>query len=169
MRAYLRLVPVTAVVAALAACSERPDPTEQAEKALEQANIQGVDVDWDGDARIAHLQGTVESATDRQRAEEIATASVGTSGTVLNELTVKGVNDDLADDLDGRIRSSLNDMVERDQVLKDRDVNFDVANGVVTVKGEVRTAAEKAKVSELVRSAPGVKDFANALDVKPGK
>lgn len=169
MRAYLRLVPVAAVVAALAACSERPDPTEQAEKALEQANIQGVDVDWDEDARIAHLQGTVESATDRQRAEEIATASVGTSGTVLNELTVKGVNDDLADDLDGRIRSSLNDMVERDQVLKDRDVNFDVANGVVTVKGEVRTAAEKAKVSELVRSAPGVKDFANALDVNPGK
>jgi len=27
--------------------------------------------------------------------------------------------------------------------------------------------AEKTKVSEIVRSAPGVKDFANALEIKP--
>jgi len=44
-----------------------------------------------------------------------------------------------------------------------------VHNGVVTVKGEVRTAEEKNKVTELVRAAPGVKDMANALEIKPPK
>jgi osmotically-inducible protein OsmY len=167
MRTFQALVAATALAFAFSACSERPNPTEQAERALQEANIQGVEVDWDDEARIAHLQGTVESATDRQRAEDVTTAAVGTSGTVLNELTVKGLNDEIADDLDGRIRNSLEDMLEADAALKDRDVNFDVSNGVVTVKGEVRTAAEKTKVTDLVRSAPGVKDFANALEIQP--
>jgi hyperosmotically inducible periplasmic protein len=165
MRRCLKLFPVALFVAA--ACSQEPNPTEQAEKALEQANIQGVEVDWDKEARIAHLQGSVGSATERERAEDIATAAVGTSGKVLNELTVKGLNDGIADDLDGRIRSSLREMLERDAALKERDINVNVSNGVVTIKGEVRSAAEKSRVTEIVRSAPGVKDFANALDIKP--
>ena len=45
--------------------------------------------------------------------------------------------------------------MDHDQVLRDRDIDFDVNNGVVTVKGEVRTAAEKTKVSEIVKAAPG--------------
>jgi hypothetical protein len=85
MRAYRLLVPIAALSVAVGACRQQADPTEQAEKALEQANIQGVEVDWDDDTRIAHLQGTVETATDRERAEDITTAAVGTSGRVLNE------------------------------------------------------------------------------------
>ena len=56
-------------------------------------------------------------------------------------------------------------MVDRDTTLTDRDINFDVNNGVVTVKGRVRSAAEKNRVAELVKSAPGVKDFANGLEI----
>jgi osmotically-inducible protein OsmY len=152
----------------LVACGDGgPDPASETEKALRDARLEGIQVDWDEDARIAHLKGTVETATDRQRAEDVAASTVGTTGRVLNELTVRGMNEKVADDLDGQIRSTLNEMVENDQVLRDRDVNFEVANGVVTVKGKVRTVAEKAKVTELVRAAPGVKDFANALDIKP--
>ena len=88
---------------------------------------------------------------------------MGTSGKVLNELTVEDVNDKTADNLDGQIRDRLSEMVDRDQTLTDRDINFDVNNGVVTIKGDVRTAAEKNRVSELVKAAPGVKDFANGL------
>jgi osmotically-inducible protein OsmY len=159
-----------AAALAVGACSDnRPDPSESAERALEQANLADVDVDWDKDARIAHLKGTVDTPADRQRAEEVATAAVGTTGKVLNEVTVKGLNDKTADDLDGRIRSDLNRMVDEDQVLRDRDIDFDVANGVVTVKGNVRTAAEKQRVSEIVKAAPGVRDMANALELKPEK
>jgi osmotically-inducible protein OsmY len=88
---------------------------------------------------------------------------------VLNELTIKGLNDEVADDLDGRIHSTLDGMIDKDPMLKDRDIDFEVTNGVVTVKGDVRSPTEKAKVSELVRAAPGVKDMANALEIKAEK
>lgn len=150
-----------------AACSRAPDPSANADRALKEANLDTVKVDWDDEARIAHLQGTVNSPAERDRAEEVAAAAVGTSGRILNEVTIRGLNEHTADDLDGRIRSALDDMVDQDQVLRDRDIDFKVTNGVVTVKGEVRTAAEKAKVTQLLRSAPGVKDFANALEIQP--
>lgn len=169
---YLKqsLAVIFAVAVSAAACSNSnnaPNPTDRAETALEQANLKDVNVDWDKDARVAHLKGTVESTADRQRAEEVASAAVGTSGKVLNEVTIKDVTENTANDGDGKIRSDLKVMVNNDQVLRDRDINFDVNNGVVTVKGEVRTAAEKNKVTELVRSEPGVKDMANSLEIKP--
>jgi osmotically-inducible protein OsmY len=154
---------------AAGACSrsEVPDPTDRTELALDDANIKNVDVDWDREARVAHLKGTVDSPRERERAEEVAQTAVGTSGKVLNEVTVAGMNESSADDLDGRIRDVLGDMMDQDPVLRDRDIDFDVNNGVVTVKGNVRTAAEKARVGDMVKSAAGVKDFANTLEVKP--
>jgi osmotically-inducible protein OsmY len=168
--AHTSVAMICAAALVAGACSSNrnvPDPSDRTKQALQDANIKDVNVDWDGDARVAHLRGTVDSTTERDRAEQVASTAVGTSGKVLNELTVEDVNEKTADDMDGRIRSDLKDMVDRDQVLRDRDINFDVNNGVVTVKGEVRTAAEKNKVSALVKSAPGVKDFANSLEIKP--
>src|SRR5215212_6679182 len=155
-----------AALAFAAACNTGPNPSEDVLKALKAASLNDVLVEWDSNARIAHLKGTVDRPADRQRANEIATATVGTTGTVLNELTIKGLNDTTAANLDGEIKSQLKKMRDNDAVLKNRDIDFEVNNGVVTVKGEVRSADEKNKVTELVRAAPGVKDMANALDIK---
>jgi osmotically-inducible protein OsmY len=176
MEEYMKLISRITVIASLTflvgaagACNRAPDPSDKVSKALKDANLTDVSVDWDKQAHVAHLKGTVDQPTDRQRAEDVANAAVGTTGRVLNEVTIKNVNEKSADDLDGDIRSHLKDAVNDDQTLRDRDINFDVNNGVVTVKGEVRTAAEKTRVSEIVRSAPGVKDMANALEIKPKK
>src|SRR4051794_8020377 len=147
-----------------ACSSSAPSPASSTEKALKDAQLNDVKVDWDRDTRIAHLRGTVDSPADRERAAQVAANTVGTTGRVLNEVTIKGINEDTADDLDGQIRSALKRMVSNDPILKDRDITFEVNNGVATVKGHVRSVAEKTKVSEIVRSAPGVKDFANALE-----
>jgi len=158
------------LVAGLAsACHRGPDPQDNVNRALKDAQLDTVQVKWDDDAHIAHLRGTVNTPTDKQRAQDVAAAAVGTSGRVLNELTIRGVSDSTASDLDGRIKTSLKKMIDGDPALKNRDIDFDVTNGVVTVKGEVQSAAEKSRVSELVREAPGVKDMANALDIKPKK
>jgi osmotically-inducible protein OsmY len=148
-------------------CGGRADHKENVEKALTQANLEHVAVDVDDDANIVHLKGTVGSMSDRTRAEEVASAAVGTSGRVLNELTVEGLNAGAADDLDGDIQDALDRMIDNDPVLKERDINFQVSNGAVTVKGEVRNAEEKNKVGQIVKAAPGVKDFANALEIRP--
>src|SRR5438128_5834354 len=148
---------------AISACSHGPDPSDDVSKALRSANLNEVTVNWDGSARIAHLRGTVDRPTDRLRAEEVANAAVGTTGKILNEVTIKGLNEKNAGNLDREIKSQLKDMVKSDPILRDRDLSFEVTNGVVTVKGEVRTADEKTKVTELVRAAPGVNDMENAL------
>jgi osmotically-inducible protein OsmY len=170
MRSVLRFPAVGAALLSstvLLACNRQPDVKQQVAQSLEQANIDEVAVDYDTDAHVVHLKGAVDTSAERQRAEEIAVSAVGTAGTVLNELTVKGMNDDTAGDLDGQIEDRLEEMVSNDQVLRDRNVDFDVNNGVVTVKGDVRTSSEKAKVDQFVKAAPGVKDFANELEVKP--
>ena len=167
MKSVTRLATAGALAAVLAACHTGPNPTDEVNKALKQANLNEVSVDWDGGARVAHLRGRVDQPTDRQRAEEVATAAVGTTGKVLNEVTIKGLTEKTAGDLDGDIKSTLKKMVDDDPVLRDRSVKFDVNNGAVTVKGEVQTADEKAKLTQLVHAAPGVKDFVNAVEIKP--
>ena len=161
----------TGLIAAIMmiACNRTPDPSASTEKALKDANLTDVKVDWDRDARVAHLKGTVDTPTDRQRAEDVASAAVGTTGRVLNELTIKGVNDKTAGDFDGQIKRTLKQMISDDPTLRDRDIDFDVNNGAVTVKGTVQTAAEKSRVTQLVQAAPGVKELANALEIKAPK
>jgi osmotically-inducible protein OsmY len=158
---------LTAALAAAGACSSGPNPTDNVTKALRAANFNEVTVDWDRSARIAHLKGTVDRSTDRQRAEEVANAAIGQDGRVLNEITIKGLNEKTAGNLDAQIKDQLKDMAKNDPILRDRDLSFEVNNGVVTVKGDVQTADEKTKVTELVRAAPGVKDMANAVEIKP--
>src|SRR5690349_10208007 len=98
MRLINRTGSVLALTLALAgagfACSNNgPDPSDKVSKALKDARLDDVKVDWDKEAHVAHLKGTVDQPTDRQRAEEVASAAVGTTGRVLNEVTIKDVND----------------------------------------------------------------------------
>jgi osmotically-inducible protein OsmY len=148
------------------ACHRAPDTKDTLRKALDQANMHQVDVKVDDNERIVHLKGTVASMSERSRAEEVADAVVGTSGRVLNELTVKGLNDTTADDLDGAISKNLDRMIDNDPTLKQRDINFEVTNGMVAIKGEVRSADEKNRVGEMTKAAPGVKDVANGLKIE---
>ncbi len=168
IRVMLTCVIALVVGAMLTACSRNAnDPKDRADKALDQANIKGVHTSYDRDANVLHLTGTVDSADAKQRADEVATGAVGTTGKVLDELKVQGMDEKPQSDQDALIRDTLKDDVAKDQVLSDRHINFDVNNGVVTVKGNVRTEAEKQKVTELVKSVPGVKQMANELEVQP--
>src|SRR5512146_2918022 len=89
-----------------AACHRGPDTQGNLRKALDQANMQQVDVKVDDDEHIVHLKGVVGSMADRSRAQEVADAVVGTSGRVLNELAVKGLNDTTAGALDDDIKEN---------------------------------------------------------------
>jgi len=155
------------LIAVLAAgCGEKADTQKNVSEALEEANLPHVAVDVDDDAKIVHLKGTVGTMSEKTRAEEVATAAVGTSGRVLNELTVEGLSPQPSD-ADTATLDVLDRLVDDDEVLRERDVNFEVVNGVVTARGEVRSAAERDRVTRIVKGAPGVKDFTNALEIHP--
>lgn len=155
-----------AVMVMAVGCSRGPDTEGNVREALEEANMRSVEVQVNEDAKIVHLEGTVETVADRTRAEEIAAAAVGTSGRVLNELTVETLTDRAPKDADDRITEKLDLIIDGDPVLRERDVNFRVSNGMVAITGEVRTAAEKMRVEQLTRAAPGVKDVANGLEIR---
>jgi osmotically-inducible protein OsmY len=148
------------------ACQRGPDTKGNLRKALDQANMSQVTVKVDDNEHIVQLKGVVNSMADRSRAQEVAAAVVGTSGRVLNELTVDGLNDKTAGDLDGEISDNLDKMIDNDPTLKQRDIDFDVVNGMVTIKGSVRSADEKNRVSDITKTAPGVKDVANGLEIE---
>ena len=167
MRLTQIAVSLTIAVCAVYGCQRGPDTKGDVRKALDQANMPAVDVKVDTDEHIVHLKGVVGSMAERSRAQEVADAVVGTSGRVLNELTVKGVNDTTAGDLDGDIRKNLDKMIDNDPTLKQRDITFEVVNGMVTIKGKVRTVDEKNRVGDMTKAAPGVKDVANGLQIEP--
>jgi osmotically-inducible protein OsmY len=170
MRVITSIATGACLVAALAAggCERRgDDPDDRVSRALDGANLDDVNVDYDRSAGVVHLKGNVASQAERERAEELAEQAVGTSGTILNELTVKGVDEKTANDRDGRIRDQLNDRIDADRELVDQNIDFDVANGAVKIEGSVSSEAQKTRVGEMARAVPGVKDVANALEIKP--
>jgi osmotically-inducible protein OsmY len=157
-------------VATLGAACGGADTAENVRKALQQANMPGVGVAMDNTAQTVHLRGSVGTQFDRTRAEEVASAVVGTSGRVLNELTVEGLEEASPGPVlgpDEDLKGTLDELVDEDAVLKQRDVNFQVADGVVTVTGEVRSAGERDRVTSIVQLAPEVKRVDNKLSIQP--
>jgi osmotically-inducible protein OsmY len=143
----------------------RPDPKDVVDRDLKAANIQDVNVDYDKDARVLHLKGAVDNSAEKAQAEDIASRAVGTSGKIANELTVKGVNDRTADDMDGAIKRVLDAKVNDDKMLADRTIHFDVNNGVVTITGDVASDNEKHDVGEMAKKTENVKDVVNSLKI----
>lgn len=76
-------------------------------------------------------------------------------------------DDSLTHAFDTRLEMRLVDRLELDNFLRDREIELDVADGVVNITGEVWTPLEKQRVSELVRHVAGGLDVANHLDVRP--
>ncbi len=172
MRTLARLASVAILGVGLSvagACSNGNTTGDRVDKALKDANVKNVNVDYDKNSNVVHLKGKVDTTYDKDRADQIANSVVGTSGKVLNELTVEGMDDKTADDMDSQIKTRLNDAVKADGNLTNQSIDFHVNNGVVTVTGEVQSAAEKERVSELAKGTTGVKDVANELTIKGQK
>ena len=123
--------------------------------ALSRAGLENLTTNYDSKTKVVHLSGTVPTPADRDRAGVVATQAVAPYAQVANEVTVAGRDAKTADDLDSGLSTRLENLVDQDQSLEKTDIDFDVTNGVVTIKGQVRTNAQKTRAnSSLVRS-PG--------------
>jgi hyperosmotically inducible protein len=159
-----------ALMIATAACGPRtPDYEKTADSALSSAALDKVDADYDRDAKTIHLKGTVDTENERQKAADVVQKAVGDGTQVANEVTVANKDEDTANDFDGALETRLGELVDKESDLKDNNIDFDANNGVVTITGSVKSAAERDRVGDLARSQPGVKDVVNSLEVKPNK
>ncbi len=157
------------------ACSDRPpkapDVKADIRHALDQAGLNDVSVNQDREKSVVTLAGNVPTDDDKMRAESIARSIAGTQ-VVSNEIGVRPKDDQstakkVDSDLDSGIDKNLEAMLVQHRLK--RDVKYDVNNGVVTLKGDVPSQAQRASVEKLAQQVPNVKQVVNELEVKHQK
>ena len=162
-------------IALTLACSGRPsrapDVTGDIRHSLEQAGLKEVSVSQDRDKGVVTLTGKAASDDEKARAESIA-RSVAGSEVVSNEIGVRPNGEEstarkVDSDLDSGIDKNLDAMLIQHKLK--RDVKYDVTNGVVTLKGDVRSQAQRDSVEKLAGQVANVKQVVNQLEVSHQK
>jgi len=119
----------------------------------------GSSVNVETKSGMVSLRGKVESAAEKQAAEEIARGIEGNQG-VRNELqVVPGSAKKLVDVKDDEITTQVKNRFEKDTKLKTVDVRTD--NGVVTLQGRLPNITDSARASQMAREVPGVRAVRN--------
>jgi hyperosmotically inducible protein len=68
---------------------------------------------------------------------------------------------------DPGITTAVKTKLAADDTVRANDINVDTKNGVVTLKGEVQSAAAKTRAIELAKATNGVRDVVDAITVTP--
>ena len=128
-------------------------------------------VSQDRDKSIVTLTGKVATDDDKARAESIARSIAGAE-VVSNQIGVRPAGDEstakkVDSDLDSGIDKNLEAMLIQHRLR--RDVKYDVANGVVTLRGDVPSQAQRSSIEKLAEQVPNVKQVVNELEVKHQK
>jgi hyperosmotically inducible protein len=150
--------------------TKSPDVSDRVRKDLDQANFKDVSVSQDRDKGVVTLTGHVASDADKAQAEGIAKADAGAQ-VVADEIAVKPPNDDNM----GKVNSDLDSGIEKNldaaliQSRLDKDVKYDVKNGVVTLKGNVGSQSTRGRAESVASKVPNVRQVVNELDVKVQK
>jgi len=160
-------------VGVLGGCSspQAPDVSDNIHKTLDQQpNLKDVSVKDDRQNGVVTLGGTVANDSDKAQAETIAKQMAG-GQIVSNQIAVRPPNDSTAktveSDTDGGIKKNLDAALAQNH-LKDV-VKYDVDKGVVTLKGDVNSAAQRSQAEKIAASVPNVTQVVNELQLKHTK
>jgi hyperosmotically inducible periplasmic protein len=156
---------------AASACSKQPDRSykDSVKTALEQADLKDVTVSEDIDKNTITLGGTLHSEDAKQSATDVAKTNAG-SRIVVNEVSVQPVGQEseakkVASNLDDGIESNYKAALTAKGLDKEH-IRFDAKNGVLKLKGSVKTASQRKEAEQLAHAVPNVQQVLNELDVK---
>jgi hyperosmotically inducible periplasmic protein len=156
---------------ATSACSKQPERTykDSVKTALEQADLKDVKVSEDTDKNTITLGGTLHSEDAKQKAANVAKANAG-SRMVVNEVSVQPVGQESEAK---SVTSNLDDGIESNykaaliaKGLDKQSIRFDAKNGVLTLKGHVKTTSQRREAEQLAQAVPNVQQVLNEIDVK---
>lgn len=174
MKALKLIAAIFTLSLLLGGCSstpKSPDVSDSVRKSLEQAGYKDVSVTQDRDKGIVTLNGHVPSDADKSQAESIAKSQAGAQ-VVANQIEVtppaaesdaKTVNSDLDKAIDKNLDAALV------QHKLNKGVSYGVKNGVVTLKGTVRSESRRAEVENVASKVPNVSQVVNELQIKNQK
>ncbi|MCE5197641.1 MAG: BON domain-containing protein [Armatimonadota bacterium] len=112
------------------------------------------------DEGVVYLTGTVDSAAERQAAQEdiYAAASVRQ---VVDQLRLRNY----IERTDEELRESVKQVLVRDIDLDARPISVEASNGVVILSGCVASYAQKSEAETIAWWTPGVTDVVSHLEV----
>ena len=155
------------------ACSKtqtaNPSYEDAVKNALKQAELTDVSVNEDKDKNTITLGGSVHSENARDEATRISKAAAG-SRMVVNEISVQPVGaesraKDVAKNTDDGIENNYKASLIA-QGLDKQDIDYKADNGVLTLKGSVKSAPQKKEAQKLAQAVPNVQQVVNQLEVK---
>jgi hyperosmotically inducible protein len=177
----MRIARIFAFVAILAAmftiaCSQQkanaPDVSDQIKDSLKANNLGDVKVAEDRDKGVITLSGDVKDEQAKAQAEDIAKQNAG-GLIVANEIGVRpagaeGEANKVDNNLDKGIQDNLRAAITANG-MDNQHIRFDSTNGVVTLKGDVDTAAQRQEAEKMAAGIPNVSQVVNELQVKGAK
>ena len=176
-RPFRALAPafLAVVFLAFAGCGRQeakaPDVKDTVKQGLQRAGLLDVDVDQDRDKGVVTLTGTVGNDADKTQAESIARAAA--SGQVIsNQIAVRPPGEEstaknVQSDTDKAIEKNVSAVLTKHKW--NREVRYDVKQGVVTLKGKVGSQSQRAMVEKVVAATPNVTQVVNELEVRNQK
>jgi hyperosmotically inducible protein len=180
-RKFMRSMRILAILSVFAmvftvACSQQrantPDVSGQIKDGLKANNLANVDVKEDRDKGVITLTGDVKSDQEKAQAEDIAKQNAG--GLVIaNEIGVRpeGAEGD-AKKIDNNLDKAIEDNYRAALTANGLDelhISFDSKNGVITIKGNVDTPAQRSQAEKVAAKVPNVEQVVNVIEVKGAK
>jgi hyperosmotically inducible periplasmic protein len=153
------------------ACSQRANDVsykDSVKKALDQADLKDVSVDEDRDKNTITLSGKLHSQNAKQQAGEVAQAAGG-SRIIANEISIEPVG---AESQSKKIESNVDDAIEKNykamlisKGLDKQSIHFNAKNGVLTLKGKVKTSQQRQQAEQVASNVPNVAQVVNEIEV----
>jgi hyperosmotically inducible periplasmic protein len=162
-------------VGVLAGCStearKSPDVSDNVRRSLDQAGLKDVTVSEDRDKGVVTLGGNVTADADKAQAELMA-KSIADPQVVADEIAVIPTQDAsdakaVDSDLDKGIEKNLDAALIENRLQK--QVKYEVQNGVVTLTGSVNSEHKRARAQGVASAVPNVQQVVNEIEVKDQK
>ena len=171
MSRWIACASALAVVIASVACAETDAGVTAKVKAKLAADdtVKAYQIDVDTQRKVVTLAGNVESAAAKAQALRLARETEGVAS-VIDKVKVtakptdtRSIPDTGGDLSDAGITAAVKTKLLADPAVAGLKIDVDTQNGVVTLTGRVKTAAEKAEALRLARETAGVKSVTDRL------
>jgi osmotically-inducible protein OsmY len=142
---------------------------DSVKQALQQAELTDVSVSEDRDKNTVTLGGAVHSEDAKEKAAEVAKGAVG-NRVVVNEVSVQPVGEESEAK---SIASNVDDAIEKNykavlisKGLNKQHIDYSAKNGVLTLKGRVKTVTQREEAQRAALTVPNVQQVLNQIDVE---
>jgi osmotically-inducible protein OsmY len=171
MKSIVTLSVVLLALLSTLGCSQRQTVSygDTVEKALQQADLKDVTVTEDRDKNTVTLGGKLHSEDAKQQAGQIAQAAAG-NRIIVNQISVEPVGNETAA---AKVESNLDDGIESNykaalisRGLDKERIRFDAKNGVLVLKGYVKTPTQRKEAEQVADNIPNVAQVVNEIQVR---